>query len=314
MNLIICLTPLQMLIAEAIIKEKKLKNTILVVIAYNDNEKFRYYYKRLGLLCDKSYFFLIDNSSLWNRIKAMIQLRKFLSLLKKHKFSSCYLASIDCSYIQLITSGIKYQKLYTFDDGTINLLADSPYYKDKSYLFPEKVFRYIFSIKDKVSLYRKESILHYTIFKNSRNIISNTEFISFIKFNDVNESNVDKIIKIFVGQPLSEIKVDKDAFICFLENENIDYYYPHPRENEYFDNINYIYSDKIFEDYLVEFLENNTNVKVKVYTFFSTVVMNVNDLKRVKVISLFSRQIPDHFIGIYELFRENKIEIRVLHE
>lgn len=314
MNLIICLTPLQMLIAETIIKKKQLKNNILVVVAYNDNDKFRYYYNRLSLLCNASYFFLIDNSSLFNRIKAMARLKLFVSSLSKYDFSSCYLASIDCSYIQLITSSIEYQELYTFDDGTINLLADSSYYRDKSYSLFEKVFRRIFGIKDTVSLYRKNSIFHYTIFKNNSNIIENTEFIPFIQPNVIQSYNVDKVVKIFVGQPLSEIKVDKNTVISFLKDEKIDYYYPHPREKDFFDNVEYIYSNRIFEDYLVEYLECNVSADINVYTFFSTVVMNIKDLNRVNVISLFSSQVPDSFIGVYRLFRENNIEIRTIDE
>ena len=42
MNLIICMTPLQMLIAEKIIDKKGLKDNILFVVAYSDNDKFRY--------------------------------------------------------------------------------------------------------------------------------------------------------------------------------------------------------------------------------------------------------------------------------
>lgn len=314
MNLIICLTPLQMLIAEAIIKKKQLKNNILVVIAYNDNDKFRYYYNRLGSLCDESYFFLIDNSSLFNRIKAMARLKLFVLSLGKYDFSSCHLASIDCSYIQLITSGIKYKELYTFDDGTINLLEDSPYYKDKQYSFLEKLFRTGFGIKDSASSYRRKSILHYTIFKDNSNIIDHTEFISFVQSNVIQSSNVDKVIKIFVGQPLSEIKVDKNTVISFLKSEKIDYYYPHPRDKVFFDNVEYIYSNRIFEDYLIGYLEYNVSVEVNVYTFFSTVVMNIKDLNRVNVISLFSSQVPDSFIGVYELFRESNIEIRTIDE
>lgn len=312
MNLIICLTPLQMLIAEAIIKEKKLKNNILVVIAYNNNEKFRYYYERLGLVCDKSYFFLIDNSSLWNRVKAMIQLKKFLSLFKKHNFSSCYLASIDCSYIQLITSGIKYQKLYTFDDGTINLITDSSYYKDKKYSFPEKVFRCLFGIRDTVSIYRQGSIRHYTIFKGDENIIDNTEFISLINVKKRDNSPVSGAVKIFLGQPLSEIKVEKQLLLDFLNSEKINFYYPHPRELEIFENVQYIRSEKIFEDFLIDYLERNQDKEILVYTFFSTAILNIKDIDNVRVISCYTEQIDPRFYNVYDLFQKMNISIKYI--
>lgn len=311
MNLIICLTPLQMLIAETIIKKKQLKNNILVVVAYNDNDKFRYYYNRLSLLCNASYFFLIDNSSLFNRIKAMARLKLFVSSLSKYDFSSCYLASIDCSYIQLITSSIEYQKLYTFDDGTINLLADSSYYRDKSYSLLERVFRIGFGVKDTVSSYRKKSILHYTIFKNSQNIISNVEFIHLIeKRYEANTSSGE--IKIFLGQPLSEINIEKDLLLELIARERIDFYYPHPREKEIFDGIEYIKSEKIFEDFLVEYLEQNKDKTVTVFTFFSTAIINIKDIDNVKVVSYYAEQIDPKFYNVYDIFRGMNIQVKVL--
>lgn len=311
MNLIICLTPLQMLIAEAIIKKKQLKNNILVVIAYNDNDKFRYYYNRLGSLCDESYFFLIDNSSLFNRIKAMARLKLFVLSLGKYDFSSCHLASIDCSYVQLITSGIKYKELYTFDDGTINLLVDSPYYKDKSYSLLEKVFRVNFGIKDTVSSYRKKSILHYTIFKNSQNIISNIEFINLIeKRYEANKKSGE--IKIFLGQPLSEINVERDLLLELITAEKIDFYYPHPREKEVFDGVKYIKSEKIFEDFLLEYLEKNKDKVITVYTFFSTAIINIKDIDNVNVFACYSKQIDPKFDHVYDVFREMNIPLKLL--
>ncbi|HHW7570481.1 TPA: glycosyltransferase family 52 [Mannheimia haemolytica] len=311
MNLIICLTPLQMLIAETIIKKKQLKNNILVVVAYNDNDKFRYYYNRLSLLCNASYFFLIDNSSLFNRIKAMARLKLFVSSLSKYDFSSCYLASIDCSYIQLITSSIEYQKLYTFDDGTINLLADSSYYRDKSYSLLERVFRISFGVKDTVSSYRKKSILHYTIFKNSQNIISNVEFVHLIEKRYEASKSSDEI-KIFLGQPLSEINVERDLLLELIATEKIDFYYPHPREKEIFDRVEYIKSEKIFEDFLLEYLEQNKDKVINVYTFFSTAILNVKDISNVRVISCYSEQIDPRFHNIYNLFQKLNVPIKYI--
>lgn len=310
MNLIICLTPLQMFIAEKVIKKKNIKNNILVVIAYNDNDKFRYYYEKLSLLCEESYFFLIDNSTLLGRIFSMLKLKFFLPSINKNFFESCYLASIDCSYIQLITSSIKYNNLYTFDDGTINLLPNSSYYEDKNYSFSERIFRVLFGINDCVSLYRQKSKLHYTIFKNNRNIIDNTEFIPLVELKQQSHHVHDEIVKIFLGQPLSEINITKDKLIEFLVKEKIDYYYPHPREKEIIDNINYIDSNKIFEDYLVDYIEKNISVKIEVYTFFSTVILNIKDLKNIKVFSLYYKNLPIGINGVYEIFKDYNIEIR----
>lgn len=314
MNLIICLTPLQMLIAEKIIKQKNLKNNILLVIAYNDNDKFRYYYNRLSLLCDKAYFFLIDNSSLFKRIMAMVKLKMCLFSLNKNSFSACYLASIDSSYIQLITSGLKYHKLYTFDDGTINLLEGSPYYKDKCYSIFENGFRKLFSIKDTVSFYRQASVLHYTIFKDNKNIVENTEYIPLLeKKNKCNShGHVSGEIKIFLGQPLSEIKVGKQLLLNFFVDEKIDFYYPHPRETELFENVNYIKSERIFEDFFIDYVEKNQDKEIVVYTFFSTAILNIKDIDNVRIFPCYTEQIDHRFYNVYDLFRKMNIPIKYI--
>lgn len=314
MNLIICLTPLQMLIAEKIIQNKNLKNNILICLSYNDSDKSKYYYNRLSLLCKESYFFMINHSSLLKKIFSMSRLRLFLKKIKKNSFSGCYLASIDCPYIQLITSNIKYKNLYTFDDGTINLLETSPYYQDKKYSFFENVFRLLFSINDKVSKYIKKSLIHYTIFKDNRNIIDRTEFISLFDIQSLNQSTSKKITKFFLGQPLFEIKLKKETLMKFLNQEKIDYYYPHPREIEKIEGINYVINNKIFEDYLIDYLDKNSGETLEIYTFFSTAILNVKDMSRVRVISCYHRNIDNRFKSIYELFQKMDIPIKDIQD
>lgn len=311
MNLIICLTPLQMLIAEKIIQNKNLKNNILICLSYNDSDKSKYYYNRLSILCEESYFFMINHSSLLKKIFSMSKLRLFLEKINKKHFSGCYLASIDCPYIQLITSNIKYKNLHTFDDGTINLLEKSPYYHDKKYSFFENVFRLLFSINDTVSKYREKSLIHYTIFKNNRNIIDRTEFISLFDIQNVNQFTHKKITKFFLGQPLFEIKVKKETLMEFLNQEQIDYYYPHPREVEKIESINYVINDKIFEDYLIDYLDKNPKETLEIYTFFSTAILNIKDISGIKVISCYHKNIDNRFKSIYELFQ--KIDIPIKH-
>lgn len=313
MNLIICLTPLQMLIAEKIIKKKSLQNCILIVVAYNDNPKFRYYYSQLSKQCRESYFFLINNKTFFERIKAMFKLKMFLLKLNKINFSGCYLASIDCSYIQLLTSGIKTEKIYTFDDGTVNLISDGIYYKSRPYSLAEKCFRILFSIHDTVESYRKKSTLHYTIFNNTSNIIDDTEYISLI--NDIcskQYQSIKKTVKIFIGQPLFEINVKKETLLTFLKQEEINYYYPHPREIERFDSITYLTSDKIFEDYIMDYLEQNPTHSLEIYTFFSTAILTIRDIKRISIIPCYTDEIDPKYHSVYNFFRQMNIPIKNL--
>lgn len=309
MNLIICMTPLQMLIAEKIIDKKGLKNNVLCVVTYADNEKFRYYYNRLSQKCISSYFFKINESSLFTRLFSMIKLKSIVHFLS-NKFNSCYLASIDCSYIQLITSNVKYDKLYTFDDGAINIIKTSSYYSNKKVSFLESLLRFILNIKHTVSFYRQNSLLHYSVFDND-NIIQSLEKIELIpadKMLNKDNHSLD-IVKFFIGQPLSEIHIPKEMLIKFLDDENIDYYCPHPREKLEIENVNYITTEKIFEEYLMDYLLEKPTKLVYIYTFFSSVALTIKDIPRIKVISVYSELINPKYIDTYAIFKDLGIHI-----
>lgn len=311
MNLIICMTPLQMLIADRIIDKKGLKDNILFVIAYSDNEKFRHYYNRLSRKCVLSYFFKINENNLLTRLFSMIRLKKIVSSLSIKNFNSCYLASIDCSYIQLITSNTKFENIYTFDDGTINIIKTSSYYSDKKISFLESVLRFILNVQHTVSFYRKNSCLHYSIFDNE-NIIRKIEKIELVS-NDL-ISNSDKnslnVVKFFIGQPLSEIHISKQKLMEFFYTEKIDYYCPHPRETIELENISYIKTDKIFEEYIIDYITNNPKTLIYVYTFFSSVALTLKDIQNIKVVSCYSRMINSRYLNVYDVFRDFRIEIR----
>lgn len=63
-NIIICTTPLQMLIAHKIIKTKADESFDLLVIAQQDNEKYRYYFNRLKKDCKKSLYYTLKKGGL----------------------------------------------------------------------------------------------------------------------------------------------------------------------------------------------------------------------------------------------------------
>ncbi|ODQ39089.1 hypothetical protein BHC25_00050 [Mannheimia haemolytica] len=97
-----------------------------------------------------------------------------------------------------------------------------------------------------------------------------------------------------------------------IATEKIDFYYPHPREKEIFDRVEYIKSEKIFEDFLLEYLEQNKDKVINVYTFFSTAILNVKDISNVRVISCYSEQIDPRFHNIYNLFQKLNVPIKYI--
>ncbi|MCT8778716.1 glycosyltransferase family 52 protein, partial [Glaesserella parasuis] len=65
---------------------------------------------------------------------------------------------------------------------------------------------------------------------------------------------------------------------------DIDYYFPHPREDFVIAGINYINTEKILEDYIISGLENG--YRYVVYTFFSGAVIALSNMESVEIISL----------------------------
>jgi beta-galactosamide-alpha-2,3-sialyltransferase len=129
---------------------------------------------------------------------------------------------------------------------------------------------------------------HYTIYKNMTNIIVNTKFIYLFDIqNDVVEVN--NSINIFLGLPLGEL----DSRLTFeyveklLKELEINQYYPHPREKTLDFDVEIIESVLIFEDYLINFLENNKNTGVTIYSFISSAAINVSSFKNVSNVFLY---------------------------
>ncbi|MCK3654801.1 hypothetical protein A4G19_03185 [Pasteurellaceae bacterium Macca] len=318
MNLIICTTPLQMLVAERIIIKNNLRSVVFIVISNVKNEKFIHYYNRVSKLASDSRFVKINKDNFINRIRSMVKLKyDILDVLDKNKiYDGCYIASIDSSYVQLVTSAIKYKALYTFDDGTINIIPNSIYYSEKvNKNLLERVFRNLFGIKENIQSYREKSRAHFTIFKGVKNIINNTVNIDLYTNKEIVDDkliNTGKTVKIFVGQILSEIEVSEERLVRLIESNNIDYYFPHPRETVKIKNVTYINTNKIFEDYLLSFISENNIEKLEIHTFFSTVLLTVMNIPNVKLCAYRTRLLEQSkkHRKVYDIFKKMNIEVK----
>jgi beta-galactosamide-alpha-2,3-sialyltransferase len=286
-NLVICTTPLQILIAKKIIElEKSEFDAILVTNKFN--EKYSYYFNELKKICGKSLFFNSDYGVSFKTVQLIIKLFYFKLKIKKLKYDKIYIASIDSFVIQSLLSYLSFENLYTFDDGTANINQNSNYYLKQSYSFKKLLLAKLVG-----NIYTKSCLVvmskqHYTIYKNMTNIIVNTKFIYLFDIqNDVVEVN--NSINIFLGLPLGEL----DSRLTFeyveklLKELEINQYYPHPREKTLDFDVEIIESVLIFEDYLINFLENNKNTGVTIYSFISSAAINVSSFKNVSNVFLY---------------------------
>lgn len=324
MNLIICCTPFQVLLAEKIIAMHPEKKFYGIMIASIKNEKYNLYTKRLLDKCeDGSIFFeMSSQNKLINRLLFIINCLIIKRICTKKKFDTVYFANIDSSYIHSILSSINFNTINTFDDGTINIIPHNFFFKKK--YKKNHIKKFIFFLLHKnitTKFIINNSALHYTIYKDQPNIINNTIHISLSNKEDnkkkIQNNNKEDEISVLLGQPIYELlslsrkeKINKNIYLVkkTIQEFNIDLYFPHPRENFKIDNIQYIHTDLIAEDYFAQL----NNKKIKLYTFFSGAALSLLTMDHINVISVMPTNIEgiENIETSYNLFHSFGIDIK----
>ncbi|MDC5651110.1 polysaccharide biosynthesis protein, partial [Acinetobacter baumannii] len=112
-SLVICLTPLQMIIAEKVVAKQP--SVDLLVIALNDNNKYKYYFDNFQHPNLKKQYYLFDNNqSIFSKILKVVKFKNFFEI--NDYYENVYISSIDNKYIHSILSKVKFDNLYTYDD------------------------------------------------------------------------------------------------------------------------------------------------------------------------------------------------------
>ncbi|STO55296.1 glycosyl transferase family protein [Canicola haemoglobinophilus] len=305
MNLIICCTPLQVLIAEKIIDLYPENKFYGILFDALDNKKFELYGKRLKNKCHNFLIIGLNNTRL-KKIKTIFSILKY----KNQEFNKVFLASIDKPLIHILLSNIKFKELYTFDDGTANITKTSFYYKEPENNIPRKLqfIQTILGNKLDINKIKNISKLHYSIYPKKENIIDNIEYISLFEKENTNPSRVENNIRILLGQPIFN-DVDKNIQIVkrVFEKYNIDYYFPHPRESYIVDNIPYIDTELIFEDF---YFKESENKNIIIYTFFSGAVLNIVNKENINHIFSLKPKLEDEaYVDTYKILESFGIKI-----
>lgn len=308
-NLIICLTPLQMLIMEKILSKKKNRGEdyTFICICYNYNEKYDTYFNRLGKSVDSSFIYKVSSVSKIGRFFDLLNYNKSIVNKLEENFNNIYFASIDNPFVQLILSKVKSNNFISFDDGTANLWENSIYNRPLERSNIQKILSRLVGIKFNEELIKSKISKHYTIFYNNRYLKEKSEFISLFNLG-VKNYLYHKRVKIFLGQPLSDYGFElfsKQNVEKIIKMLKIDFYFPHPREIEIIPSLEIIRTNKIFEDYIIEVL--GEGYIVEVYTFFSSAALTVSGLENVQIFSVVNKQIFSYFSDLFNIFEENGI-------
>lgn len=311
-NLFICLTPLQALIAQALIRQSPYPADLLMVCyAEADNAKFRHYYRETAQLCDFAEFVRVPENLWWREI-ALFSITKNL----QKQYHTIYAASIDNPNVQFPLSHIAFEKLETFDDGTANLYPDSILYCNQHYGKKAKLIRKLQGIRHTTESLRQLSGCHHTLYPTQKNIVSPTKTVKlwqnsdFLSPNSVSGSLKTQII--LLGQPLfPQSEQNIKLFNQIISLIPAHHYFPHPRE-DYRLNSEYIDSPLIFEDYLLKQIQQHPQTEYHIYHIASTAALNVAAFERTKVVALrpdlpFFQQ--PNFQYLYDLMEQMHIPI-----
>lgn len=309
--LIVCMTPLQALIAERIIELKKGLDFTVLYICYANHKKNYHYFEKLSLKANNSYFHFVENR--------LVDFIKFQILFDFKGYNSLYVSSFHNMYCRYIYSKNDKCDLYTYDDGFGNLNREGVFYSDEKMSVKRKVLYSIFGISKNNSSFRDNSLIHYTIYNGKKNIIDNTFFINLFNNKEVlhkNKQNKIKHIRFFIGQPLQALNPKYNDFFInsFLDKMQVDYYFPHPSESYSISNKCVVKTNLIFEDYVQKYIKDNPGCDIEVVSFFSTVLLNLKDQNSIEVKCVANNNLIQDFSDAYKVMNIFNIKLIKMDE
>lgn len=286
MNLIVCFTPLQVLIAmKAIAKENIDYNNIRFLYFSTIKDKRHIKYYNLISELAKSSMFITELYS----IRLLYKLKKELS---DSFYNQVLLGSIDDSITHYLLSYSKFNELITFDDGVGNILKCGSYFNEQPRKSLKKRFftiiHRLLGRKYYLDNVKNKSARHYTIYDSFDNCVKNTVVIRLFEARHsmiLDKHNVKNIVlgtmydEAVIRNHAIELKKDLMRFMKHLTPE--PYYLPHPRALDSEFKCFEINTGDIAEDYILKLLDQG--FKINLYGFASSCQFNLLSIPDVKI-------------------------------
>lgn len=272
----ICVTPLQLFIARKVVQEQRITDYVLVNINPHDQQVTRNYFAQLAENAIESDYLVLNSRIIENYRKVSGVLRKW----QKHRITSLYLASVDTVFAQYIIHRHPLAELYTFDDGSVNVLPSDIYHTKASLKIRQRTAYYLLRRHKDQDWIKLRIIKHFTIYQDMSNIVEAARLHNIDLFDDhynlVPKEGASKDIKVFLGFDLSP------KYFSAVKTINPDIYLPHPMEKRTESWINYTSTNLIAEEFLVQLLENFKSIEL--YACNSSVLLNVKSPRIQKVV------------------------------
>lgn len=302
-DIFFAMTPLHMLICEKVCKDK----VIDLIVAGDGSDKSYYYYSQVKAKSNLDFScYLYQNG----RKKIILKLLYFiyfffvfLWLRIKGSYENIYIGNLNFKLHFLALYILKYENIITYDDGVVNLIEGGSYSfeKGRKKLFIDK--NYIIN----------KSIKHFTIFSKSKQ--NKQCYVRLFERDNCKKVNFKNKVVLFVGQPLHEldIKFDNSFVSGVISKLQVDLYFPHPRELLNLDNVKYIETSMILEEYVMNLL--NQSIEVEIMGFYSTALINIKSIFPELTVSyifeknIFSKSELKGLEKIFEKFNLSKIEV-----
>lgn len=287
MDLFICFTPLQTLIASRIISESNNEGGFLYYHAYYPSDKNKFYFLKLASN-DK----IVQSQFLSDEFN-IAYLLKLKSIFKNKKFNRIFLASLDNQIAHYILSFCYFNELITFDDGSANINKKSLYYLNSNPKLLKKITHKLLGRKFYLDDVIKASKLHYTIFNGFENITSNVSYLNIYDAIQNSTPLQNRSCTVILGTVYREVfnsEVDSKVVqqkIISIMNDNVPcYYIPHPRENDDIPVKRYPDELLVFEDIMIDLVKKFDSINV--FGFASSSQISILNLKNINCTVFYS--------------------------
>lgn len=312
MNLIICTSPLQVLIAERIIASKPSERFYGLMYSYLVNDKTEHYYQRLRSFChDAEHLIALpDRSPRW--LTWLVALQMIYKGKSLGAIEAVYIASLNITELQFILSAHPRAEVYTYDDGLINITPSAwesiVNDNDGGY---NRLMRRLFGAPTVEELIQR-SQKHYTIYRLP-NVMPRTEYLPLFQPIQEEDRPTEHTVRILLGQKLYRDEwQERNAQLAkeVLRQYDIHYYMPHPKEGYRVDGVQYLHSPLVFEDFIMQALRDNPTTHYEVYLYCSTPSLNLHGVHpRLSFVSIKPSDSPAIFDYTYQLIQEAGIPV-----